>query len=275
MPTLGTLIRHTLSFCNAYWKPLFIGIIVVSFLTYGLGIPMSYFVQKWEAADAFARQSGQAAQPIAMNEVIMVIGAWILSMIVSLVGMVYFFAVSIIRTKSFREGVRRAFTLAFPFLGLCFWIWLRSYLWVPLLMLIGAVFLAPVYAGILALAALALCLILALIFIPRFICAPVYFIRQGKSITQSVQESWIVTKGTWPTVTGFMFAIAVMIAMLMFGGLLFIFLTASIISIMIPLLSAVMFAFGMALIPHILLVFQTVFMVKLGEAVMNKGAAVV
>lgn len=96
----------------------------------------------------------------------------------------------------------RTFGLVLPFIALSFWIFLRAYLWVPMIlgMVVGMVQAAglpaeqsSVLTGMVALFNAGL----ALWFIPRLMFAPVVYLRDHVTIHQSIAVSLKRTQGKW------------------------------------------------------------------------------
>ena len=105
--------------------------------------------------------------------------------LLSLLASYYYFFVTL-DSGSVQDVLRRTFENLFPLLGLSVWVFLRSFIWIPLV-------------GI----------IIAIIIGPRFVLSNVILIKEKRGITESVRESYKRTEGFWGKIVGNMIVASV------------------------------------------------------------------
>ncbi len=91
----------------------------------------------------------------------------------------------VVSDASAMEALRKTPSIIFPLLGLHIWIFLRTFLWIPIIGIIPAIILGP-----------------------RFIASPVILVTEGKGVMQSASESYARTAGLWGKIVGNMIVAA-------------------------------------------------------------------
>ncbi|MEI8230893.1 MAG: hypothetical protein WCG83_07215 [Candidatus Peregrinibacteria bacterium] len=88
------------------------------------------------------------------------------------------------REQGMAAILERSFRTAASFIGMSLWITLRSFIWIPILGWVAAVYLGP-----------------------RLCLAPVILLSEGKGIRESARESMRRTEGKWGTVVSGLFMV--------------------------------------------------------------------
>lgn len=136
----------------------------------------------------------------------------------TLIGMVlgvgvsaFFLQFAIHPTAQVGAMLQRVPGLIFPLMGIYIWTAIRTFVWVPMLLMIPVFFLPqeswlPLFL-ILGLA----CLVLLVVFSPRLAFGTIIYVRGKKGVFQSVQQSVDDTRGHWWTVMRMMLLLAAIV----------------------------------------------------------------
>lgn len=121
---------------------------------------------------------------------------FLLSMLISALAAAYFLSIAVFGIADVGLAFNKTIGNVLPILGLWIWIFIRTFVWIPVL-------------GI----------ILGIILGPRFIIAPLHLLEGKKSIFDSASMSYEETKGKWGKIFGNMFVagIIVWIAVMVLG----------------------------------------------------------
>ena len=109
----------------------------------------------------------------------MMLSSALLSILMFFVASTYFYVVFVRPKESISSIVTISLQKVVPMLGLFLWVIIRSYAWVPFL---GAIF--------------------AFLWLPRYTYAPLYVLRDAKSIRESAKQSFSVTEKQWGRIVG-------------------------------------------------------------------------
>lgn len=166
---------------------------------------------------------------------------FIIAMIIGVVARAYYTLIAVKGLKDVQETLNMSLKWAWPLFLLGLWIALRSFVWIPFIGIIIAIFLAP-----------------------RFILAPIYMLEQGKGVMESASLSYAKTSSSWPTilVVGLAFGLLLAVASIVIGVVLGMFgmLIGGILrSVLGEIVSAIMM----------------VAMITLGRSIMNQPAVAV
>lgn len=214
---LGTLLSDTIGFASKNWKPVVIGALVFGSLMTGIQVNLRHSVVNsvgtameglgtnagrlkeimdkagqgdQEAAAEMARQmqelGGEADDLLQQQALGAMMGMFpslgksmVLSIIITLLSVTYFFIVALRPSQSLSSTIGVIPGLLLPMLGLWLWTFIRSFVWVPIIGIIPAI-----------------------IYYPRFIAAPIYLIEQKKSVFDSVTMSMAATRFYWGKIVG-------------------------------------------------------------------------
>lgn len=223
---LGTLLSQTSSFTQKHLQTLLIGSVVFGLVTGALHMNlqktamngMNTMMQGMEtgagsmqdvmermqagdeqAAEEFARQMeamGEDGQEMMKRQAMGMMGAMLpavgmsvlVTMLVSLLAMTYFTLVALSPEKSLGDIVSSMPAVLVPMVGLWVWTFMRSFAWIPF---IGIIF--------------------ALVFMPRFIAAPIYLIEQKKGVLESARLSMQATRFYWGKIMGNIIALGLLV----------------------------------------------------------------
>ncbi len=138
----------------------------------------------------------------------------ILLALTSYVSYAYALIVGVEQIKQPGDVVQRAVTLFLPILGVILWTIIRTYIWIPLAGIIMLMFLNPMqYAGLISLLTFAM-VVLAVIFGPRFLLAPIVLLQEKLGPKAAVDRSAVVTQGYWGKVLGNIVVVSIVMAIL-------------------------------------------------------------
>lgn len=223
---LGTLLSQTSSLTQKHLQTLLIGAVVFGLVTGALHMNlqktamngMNTMMQGMEtgagsmqdvmermqagdeqAAEEFARQMeamGEDGQEMMKRQAMGMMGAMLpavgmsvlVTMLVSLLAMTYFTLVALSPEKSLGDIVSSMPAVLVPMVGLWVWTFIRSFAWIPF---IGIIF--------------------ALVFMPRFIAAPIYLIEQKKGVLESARLSMQATRFYWGKIMGNIIALGLLV----------------------------------------------------------------
>lgn len=275
---LGGLLNDSVKFTQKKIVPLGIGAIVIGLLlfalqfslarnvgmrTTGMFQQMGVNVEKMEevaekmqagdeqAAEEMARQVEEAMGKLDKDKagamMMGVFGAALpgigLSMIVGLLLSVfastYYAAVALYPTLTVDGAFKKSLGLVFPMVGLWIWVFLRSFMWIPIV-------------GV----------ILGIILGPRFALAPVLLIRDGKGVFDSAKESYAKTAGYW----GKIFGNALLVGICAF-------IAVAVVAMVLSVLGRGVAAMLLPVLHQLALAFMTVFMTKLAVSVLANPMA--
>ena len=97
---------------------------------------------------------------------------------------------------------------ALPMVGIYLWSLLRSFLWLPLAGVILGLLFPPLW--LLFLISIPIGAVLQVVLVPRFLLAPIIFIREGTGVLKSVQLSYERSRGYWGKIVGNLFVLGVL-----------------------------------------------------------------
>lgn len=276
---LGILLSQTSSFTQKHWQPLLLGAVVFGLVTGALHMnlqktamngmntmmqgmetgagSMQDIMEKMqagdeEAAEEFAKQMqamGEGGEEMMKKQAMGMVGSMLpavgmsvlVTMLVSFLATTYFVLVALHPEKPLGETVTAIFPVLLPMLGLWLWAFVRSFAWIPV---IGIIF--------------------AIVFMPRFVAAPLYLIEQKKGVFESVRLSMQTTRFYWGKIVG---------NLIVLGLLLFVAsVVLGIVSAMIP--GAMVGGLAMAVVQQFLAGVCTVFSVQLARTVMQNPVQV-
>ncbi len=154
----------------------------------------------------------------------------------------FFLLLGLNPTQDAMAIARRVPGLFFPLLGVWIWIFLRSFLWIPILGIIPAI-----------------------IWGPRFYLAPVLLVQEKMGILQSARESYSRTKGYWGKIVGnsIVAGLCTMLASIVLS------IAVGILAIMLPLLGS----WVSTIAGYVFSAFMMIFMVKLSITILANPAS--
>ena len=223
---LGTLLSQTSSFTQKHLQTLLIGAVVFGLVTGALHMNLQQTAMNrmniamegmetgagsmqdiWEkmhagdeqAAEEFEKRmlaTGEGGEEMMKRQAMGLMGAvlpavgmsMLVTLIVSFLAMTYFSLVALYPERSLADIVSSMPAVLLPMIGLWFWTLIRSFAWVPF---IGIIF--------------------ALVFMPRFIAAPLYLIEQKKGVLESVRLSMQTTRFYWGKIMGNIIALGLLV----------------------------------------------------------------
>jgi hypothetical protein len=210
--SLGSLLSRSWGFYKKHLVPIAVGAVIVGAIMLALQLQMQRSVQtnllggmKFDSArmeqlqrrvesgdpQAIAEMQREAQKMIegftgdsgVVGKAVAEIGwSLLLSIFVSmLVSLLYngYILLLVVEDKSVQATFQRLIAFAVPLLGLSVWLFIRSFVWIPL-------------AGI----------VIAIILAPRFILAPIILMHEGKGVMASASESYARTRGMWGKIVG-------------------------------------------------------------------------
>ena len=160
------------------------------------------------------------------------------SLILFVLGKTYFLVVAVEETEDPADAFIRACRVVFPLIGIHIWMFLRSFVWIPLV--------GP---------------FIGLVIGPRLMLAPVVYLREGTGIVESVRISNERSRGYWWKIVGNGFLAGIAIGIVMFVA----WIVLSIVLSMVPPVSA----FAFVVVPQIALAFGTVFYAHLSGEILS------
>lgn len=163
---------------------------------------------QWQSDPAVIRAAIPDPAHAATVGYILGVGPWALLTVASFVciafvAWVFFLLLATSGLQSAYDATQRLPATVVRMAFLFFWMLVRSFLWVPLL--------GPV---------------LALYFVPRIALAPVFLASGETGVLRSVQESVQRTRGSWWTVVFILLGIGLMLFLMLWGGLVLIAVVA-------------------------------------------------
>lgn len=268
---LGILLGDTSSFSRTHWKSIAVGAVVFGLIMGAFqanlkhtalnnvekmmgGIEnnagsMKDVMERMQAGDEAAMEEfaknmeekgGEMMQQQMMGAVgslVPMMGTFVLvSMLVTLLGMVYFLLIAVYPEKTTGDLVSSMPKLILPFVGLWIWTFIRSFAWIPF---IGVIF--------------------AIVLMPRFVAAPLYLLEQKKGVMESVTLSMAATKFYWGKIIGnaIVFGLIAMLVSMVVGLVAGLFIGGTI------------SAFVSAIVSQAIAGVSAVFMVKLARTIMQ------
>jgi MFS family permease len=169
------------------------------------------------------------APPLTAEEGVIAAALMILSIIVSIFGGFYLMIVIAEGYSDPAAGLRRLPSLLLPIAGTTFWMFIVSYIWVPLLPAVGLLLWDGVQYGQPTPTAIGVAVLLffvsavvALVRMPRLFFAPIILVREKTGITESVRLSEQRTRGYWSKIVlnNLAFAIIGFIVMMLLFAIL-------------------------------------------------------
>jgi hypothetical protein len=170
--------------------------------------------------------------------------AFLLSILVGIIAWTYFAILALRGTLDPMMIARQTPGLILPMIGLAMWVMLRSFLWIPIIGIIPAIFL-----------------------LPRFVASIVYLVRDSKGVLESARLSYGATAGYWGKIWGNWIA----------AGLLMLF-TAIVANIVIAIVAVMSHSlvgiWGLNVVQQLLSAFSVVFSIKLALTIMENPRTV-
>ena len=175
-----------------------------------------------------------------------------------------YYSLVAVEGKDVRTTLNRAAREMFPLVGVSIWSFIRSFVWIPVLALVLVPFLG---AGALALMPLAIgaAVVLAIVFYPRFIAAPLIFLAERKGVVGSVNDSYLRTRGYWAKIVGNMIVAMIALGIASFVVTMLLAAVLSSVPVVLAVLSQIVSQLVMAL--------STVFSVRLSHTVLQHPRA--
>jgi hypothetical protein len=158
--------------------------------------------------------------------------------ILSLIGSFYYFFVAL-DEGTMQESFHKALTHFFPLLGMGLWIFLRSFVWIPFVGIIIAIFLWP-----------------------RFTLSPIIMMREKLGVFDSVRASYKRTEGLWGKIVGNMIVAGVLV-----------WVVAVVLSIVFSIISREVGFFLNAIVMQGMIAFLVIFKTKLALTVLGNTKA--
>jgi hypothetical protein len=124
---------------------------------------------------------------------------FLITMIISVIAKAYYTLIAVKGMKDVGETFNVSLKWAWPLFLLSIWIALRSFIWIPIIGFIIAIFLFP-----------------------RFILAPIFLLEQGKGVMESAKMSYEKTKNDWLRIlaVGLVIGVCTIIIMMIIGVVL-------------------------------------------------------
>lgn len=297
---LGLLLSEAVAYYKAHWQSLLVGAVVFGLimgvtqatigaktaLTVGQGMNnMGMDTQRMEDLSARIEAGDEAA--VAELEVLMresfgdlsddqamaagmgmmgdLAPALGLGMLVSiLLGILAhaYYSLVAVEGKDIAGTLSRLPKVFLPLAGVSIWCFLRSFAWLifvgPLLALIPGGIVLSVPLTILG-------IVLAIIFGPRFVAAPLIFLAEGKGVVGSVNESHRRTRGYWGKIVGngLVAALCTMVVSMIIGMIIaLVFSKMSMAGIVVH-----------QVVGQLIMAFMTVFMIRLSHTILQNPRA--
>ncbi|MDD5623141.1 MAG: hypothetical protein PHI23_00325 [Candidatus Peribacteraceae bacterium] len=186
-------------------------------------------------------QSGLDEAAIGKN----VAGIWMRSMqaaggyslfvlLVSVIASAYFLVIVLKQKTQYKALFTESLGVVLPLIGLWLWVAIRSFVWIPFIGFITGI-----------------------ILLPRFLCAPVFLVRDKKGVFESASMSYKSTRGYW----GKIFGNAVVMGILVVVLLIIIAMALALFGTIGRLVSPIVTTLASA--------YMTIFMVQLALTVMQ------
>lgn len=166
--------------------------------------------------------------------------AFILSLVIGLLAKSYYTLVAVKNIGDAGKAVSSTFSMFFPMVGLWIWMFLRSFVWIPIV-------------GV----------IIAIIVGPRLILSPLYLLEHKKGILESTRMSYTHTRGMWGKIFGNALC----------AGICIMIVSAIASWIVGSVLGTTGGMFAMGIVSQLLSAFLVVFVIQLGRTVMAQGKA--
>lgn len=210
---LEELLSESWNVLFAYWKPLLLGAVVFDGISSAFSVITSDRMEAWESIFEQAQTPEELTSFAGgmLTDVSIVLAGVLLSLVLGMFGALFTLVVAVERKRRFSEIFTRTPRLFFPAFGLFIWMLIRTYVWVPLVLLpLTIVFPSPVLLFGLVIAAV----ILGVVFGPRFALAPVFLVQQGGGVRASAQKSFEASAGFWWKIVGNLIVASILIGLL-------------------------------------------------------------
>lgn len=292
---LGQLLSSSLAFVRSCWKPILIGAVIfgtaggvvagtvaggAAFGMKGVVNDMGIDVEKMEELsmrlkngddtamaemeallDENVGAMGDEAQAMMAGKMLAVFAPFIgvaavLGILIAVLSHAYFLLLALSPKADAMTILKKTPALFFPLLGLWIWMFLRSFTWIPI-----PILLIPVIGLPLSSISTIPAFIIGIILAPRFALSPVIMLKQKKGIMESVRLSYDGTKGYWGKIVGNMIvaALCVMLAGIVAG------IIVGILGFMAPMLGVWL----NAIVKEVLSAFTVVFAVQLATTLLS------
>lgn len=204
------------------------------------------------------------------SSLLLVLGIFVSLLLLIVVAYVFSLYVLIVlydEHTGWKSTLRKALALILPFLWLSIWIFIRSFIWIPLAILLGGPIILSLLGATGVVSILLFFAVVAILFLffyhlPRLQFGQVLLIKEGKKARQCVEESFLRTQGYWGKIVGnqLLLGICIMVCFLGFSFasvLLFATLGSAfqgLVFIAFPVLF--IFAIGVQYLQYVALAFQ-------------------
>lgn len=255
--SLSALLSQTVSFMRTHQRTLLISTAIFSIVGAVSLLLFPYATVQPQAGVALP--AGAVTQKLTYGLLMALFGSFVTA---------YYYLIAIRKQDDIQKGMTQALPVVFPVIGIIIWTFIRSFVWVPIivaLLIVAVAHNSLVFVSVVSLTAAVAILVLALIFSPRFAFSTVILIHERKSIRDSVELSYKRTKGYWGKIMGNLIVVGIITVLL----LIVFSIVAHIIGITgITFLSNIVMQFGR----YISTAFYAVFVVHLAQALMTGGA---
>lgn len=166
----------------------------------------------------------------------------ILALIIAAISQAVYLVLAIEKPKDLQVLFTRGLKIAPTLFGVWVWVFLRSFIWIPIIGIIPAIILGP-----------------------RFALSPYLLVKENKSITATVRKSHAATNGYWGKIVGN----SILMGLIFLG-------VSIVVGIPLALLKLIMtplHLLGTLVLGQILTVFMMFFMVQLAETILKNPRA--
>jgi hypothetical protein len=191
--SLGVLLKNSWEFYRKHWRPVLFGAVVFGIIFAILNewhqsyiAPFRGQVDYMKEMNISGAEALVALQGANIGAVVpQMIAVMTLSILLALLVYTYFLLLTLGKGKTVESVLRQMPGAFLPIVGASFWVFLRSFAWIPF---IGFIF--------------------AIILGPRFVCAPIILLQEKKGVIESVRLSYQRTRGYWMKIVGNLLAIS-------------------------------------------------------------------
>jgi len=163
---------------------------------------------------------------------------FVIMILVSMTSSVYFLLLVIRNAQSAGSVFSEIQGYIFPMIGLWIWMFLRSFVWIPLLGFVIAIFIGP-----------------------RLALAPVILLRENKGVLESTRQSYTMSRGYWGKITGNLLVMALCVWVVMMIALV----AAGAITAFVPVLGMTI----MSVLQYVSMAYGTIFTVRLSDTILQ------
>ncbi len=161
------------------------------------------------------------------------------SMTIVFVASIFFLVLAVQGQASAYEMALRVVSVIVPISAIWLWSLVRAFVWIPFVGFVTGAY-----------------------FLPRFLFAPVIFLKNGKGVFRSVTLSHTYTRGAWLRIVGTLFSFGLM-------ALAFVWVS-TLVAMAIGLFSFKLALFFWLLMSQLVIAFSMIFLAKMGTGYMQK-----